>query len=158
MAKWARLYRAYGIPVYAVFDSDTDKNEREATDSLNSAEEVLQALGAPPGREVTPASITVTKRYACLDTNYETALRSSFPGYADLEAEGGTLLGKSKQLRARHAARNVSSPPGCSHTRAAITPTGKTPRDELHRVSNRRPMDRLSARSTSECEVSETCR
>lgn len=97
-------------PVYAAFDSDTDKNEREATDSLNSAEEVLQALGAPPGREVTPASITVTKRYACLDTNYETALRSSFPGYGDLEAEGGTLLGKSKQLRARHAARNLPEP------------------------------------------------
>jgi putative ATP-dependent endonuclease of the OLD family len=129
MAKWARLYRAYGIPVYAIFDSDTDKNDKDATDSLTSAEEVLRALGAEPGRKVTPGGFGITETYTCLDPNYEAALRSTFPAYADVEAEGANLVGKSKQLRARYAARNLPDPEALSenwlHIKKLVLTIGK---------------------------------
>lgn len=110
MAKWARLYSAYSIPLYAVFDTDTNKNEKDAEVSRLAAEEVLVALGAPGGRQIVKGRIAVADLYSSFDPNYEAALRSMLPEYTSLEEKAAAELGKSKQLKARFCARAVVGP------------------------------------------------
>jgi putative ATP-dependent endonuclease of the OLD family len=110
MAKWARLYRAYGIPVYAVFDSDSNKNDRDAAQSRDAALEVLSAIGVEGGAASHPRRLAVGDRHACFDPNFEVALRNTFSGYVDAEAAAAERVGRSKQLRARECVRGIRGP------------------------------------------------
>ena len=112
MAKWARLFTCYGLEVYAIFDTDTDKADR-ATASLTCANEVLAALGVSGGRQHAPGSLATFQRYACFDPNYEVALRNTFgAAYTALEAKAAEQVGRSKQLRARFCATRIANPEG----------------------------------------------
>jgi putative ATP-dependent endonuclease of OLD family len=115
MAKWARLYRSYGLVVYAVFDTDTDKAPKDAYASRKAAEDLLAALDVPGAPGSQPDELAVFERYACFDPNYETAMRKLFgQEYVLLEAEAAEAVGKSKQLKARYCARKLERPPGQS--------------------------------------------
>lgn len=112
MPKWIRLFRAYDIPVYAVFDTDShDSRSREK--SRQHGEAVLAALGVGPHPEISSGQLTVLDRHACFDGNYELAMRAMFGDeYAQLDAEAGRVVGSSKQMRARYCARNLTGPDG----------------------------------------------
>jgi putative ATP-dependent endonuclease of OLD family len=111
MAKWARLYRSYGLVVYGVFDTDTDKAPKDAEASRKAADDLLSALqvrGAPESR---PDELGVFERYACFDPNYEAAMRRLFgQEYVHLEVAAAEAVGKSKQLKARYCARRLERP------------------------------------------------
>jgi putative ATP-dependent endonuclease of OLD family len=111
LSKWIRFYRAYGIPVYAVFDSDTDKGADRAEASRLAAEDAIKALGASAGRRVVSLGLAVNEQYACFDPNYEHSMRAAFSGYESLEEQAAATVGKSKQLKARECARQLP-PPG----------------------------------------------
>ena len=108
MAKWARLYAAYGIPVYAIFDSDSDRTEAQT--SLASANETLLALGVTGERQVVIDGLYVSDQYACLDPNFEGAMRKLFASYEQLEAAAASTVGRSKPLKARFATRLLPDP------------------------------------------------
>lgn len=107
MAKWVRLYRAYGIPVYPILDTDSN-DAAKAAQARAAAIDVLSALGES-GEVGEPAGpLTVTASYARLDPNYERAMRHLFGDvYETLEAEASETVGTSKQLKARFCARKV---------------------------------------------------
>lgn len=45
IAKWFRLYTALGIECFCLFDTDSNKNGREATDLLAKRQDIAAALG-----------------------------------------------------------------------------------------------------------------
>ncbi len=110
MAKWARMYGAYGIPVYPVFDSDANLGPDEAESSRTAAEEVLEALQAE--QTLSPASnqLTVGAFHACFDPNYEAVMRATFASYEALESQASATIGRSKPLKARECARRLEDP------------------------------------------------
>lgn len=113
MAKWVRLFRAYSIPVYAVFDTDSHRNAEDHAQSLQHGREVLAALGAGSALHALPDRLTVSDSHACFDGNYERAMRAMFGAeYTELEQAAIGVVGKSKQLRARYCARSLSEPDG----------------------------------------------
>lgn len=112
MAKWARLLRAYGIPVFAVFDSDTNKAPDKAKASRSAALEVLDALGVDGEPALIEGALAVGELHACFDPNFETAMRTRFgQEYIRLETEAVHTVGRAKQLKARFCARHLSADP-----------------------------------------------
>lgn len=107
MAKWARLYRAYGIPVYAIFDTDRDKSADKAATSHEAAKETLRAISDEADLQTIEGGLRTTPHYACFDPNYETVMKAIFPRYTELELEASQKLGKSKQFKAKYCARTL---------------------------------------------------
>jgi len=110
LAKWIRLYRAYEIPVYAIFDSDSDQASAHELAATVQAD-ILMALGVEPGEPELNAPIGVRATHAVIDPNFEGAIRHLFPNeYERLDAEAVAQVGRAKQLRARWIARNLPNP------------------------------------------------
>jgi putative ATP-dependent endonuclease of OLD family len=111
IARWLRLYWAYGIPAFAIFDRDT----REDASGARRADLLVTLSEAPDDYTAALADgapVTVQDGYAVFTNDFETALRSLFPEYRGYEAEAATLLGSSKQLVAREACRRLRDLPG----------------------------------------------
>jgi putative ATP-dependent endonuclease of the OLD family len=110
LAKWWRLFSAYGIPVYVVFDND-------ASDDTDGGRriELLRALGldeAEARRMITAKDWIVADRFAVCGRNFEEMLREAFPGsYSQLEEtakrEFGLAPGQGKPLIARFVADRI---------------------------------------------------
>ncbi len=105
LAKWYRLYRAYDIPCYIVFDNDvTDDAEG------SKRKDVLSALGVSEA-EANEAMATeewiVAERYTVFGKNYETAMRKSFKNYSDLEDKARDAGVDTKPFVARWVAEQL---------------------------------------------------
>jgi putative ATP-dependent endonuclease of OLD family len=104
LAKWWRLFTAYKIPTYVLFDNDgsEDADGRRRTD-------VLTAIGEDDTVDVLEGDdINVEEGYAVFGTDFEGSLRALFPGYVDLEREAQQFLRSgSKPLIARYVARKL---------------------------------------------------
>ncbi|WP_421119837.1 ATP-dependent nuclease [Aquihabitans daechungensis] len=110
MAKWVRLFRAHEIPVYAIFDTDSDKAAKDRARSLALGNEVLAALGAYPRAEDVVRPLTISSTYAYFDANFEVGMGRMFAEYSALDTEARAIVGDSKQLRARFCARRLPDP------------------------------------------------
>ncbi len=91
LAKWYRLFTAYGIPVYVAFDNDVSDDpegrKREGT---------LAALGiAPPehGRYTRTAEWIIEPSLCVFGEDFETCLRRHYDRYAALEEEARQVIG-----------------------------------------------------------------
>jgi putative ATP-dependent endonuclease of OLD family len=112
LAKWLRLFAAYGIPTYVIFDNDTT-DDAEGT----RRDDLLGALGLDQevaGRLLTATSLEVQGSAAAFGGNFEEALRDLFgEEYVNLESEASELFGlggrSSKPLVARYVAERLSS-------------------------------------------------
>ena len=110
LAKWWRLFSAYSIPVYIVFDNDAQRDP-----DMRRRADLLTTLAVPPADHenlLKKTSVVVGKGYAVLGNNCEDALRSLFePAYAVLEdkarQELGVPAGQSKPLVARYVAQHM---------------------------------------------------
>lgn len=105
LGKWRRLYHAYGIPTYLVFDNDAkdDKNG-------NGRRDALASMRIPEDRfddVLASEDWVVTKRFALFGANYEHALRGHFPAYAELEAAAAADGVTSKPFIARWVAERL---------------------------------------------------
>ena len=107
IARWIRLFEAFGIPTYAIVDSDSDLTEPAQADQAAARQDLeatLEAIGtSSPAR-----AITVDSAYAVLDPNFEGAMNAALGAAWDQAYESAKdLVGAGRQLkplRARHAA------------------------------------------------------
>ncbi len=110
LAKWCRLYEAYGIPSYLVFDNDPkdDDDGRKRADAL-------RAVGVR--KEDIPSLVdsddwVVEDRYTIFGTEFETSLRAGFAQYAALEAQAVETGIDSKPFVARWVVERLKASSG----------------------------------------------
>lgn len=85
LAKWWRLYTAYSIPTYVIFDNDTSDDDAgtkrcDVLSTLGVAESDLTAYQEA-------AEPVIQHAFAVMGVDFETTLRSLLPEYSDLEAQ-----------------------------------------------------------------------
>lgn len=113
IAKWIRLYESYGIPTYAVFDTDSNKKASEAEWSTRAHKDILGAffLDADEYLPVSSDPIFVCDRFAALTPDFEGAMRAlGGQAWSLAEQAGSQLVGggkASKPLVARFVARKL---------------------------------------------------
>jgi putative ATP-dependent endonuclease of OLD family len=111
IAKWWRFFRAYGIPVYVIFDNDAEDDKEsikrnDILDTLSVTDEVVR-------KQLLEAKIPVVgSRMAVFGSNFEVSLRSLFgEKYVQLEREACDIYGlsesRAKPLVARYIADNL---------------------------------------------------
>jgi putative ATP-dependent endonuclease of OLD family len=103
IARWLRLYEAYGIPCFAVFDSDS-KDDPDGS----RRRDLLLALGADEAAYAESVrdleGLLVADGYAVFCPDFELALRSMLSGYDDLEEAAKAEVGATKPLVAERRA------------------------------------------------------
>lgn len=85
LAKWYRLYAAYGIPCYIVFD-----NDRSDDPDAKKRKDVLRTVGIEQtaiDSLVCEEDWIVSERYTIFGRDFESAMRSHFTDYARLEKQ-----------------------------------------------------------------------
>jgi len=100
--RYIRLYGAYGIPTYAIFDNDPEDDG-----AGNKRKEIIETCGYNFEEWlVNVEEIYVENRFAIFGQNFEKSLRSQFKelGYAEKESEVITKFGPAKPLVAREVA------------------------------------------------------
>jgi len=104
LAKWWRLFTAYEIPTYVVFDNDDDDD-----DDGRKRCDVLKAIGIDAPEDVLEVDdFTIEASYAVFGTDFESSLRELFNNYSELEEEARQFLSSSsKPLVARYVARKL---------------------------------------------------
>jgi putative ATP-dependent endonuclease of OLD family len=104
LAKWWRLFTAYKIPTYIIFDNDRedDTDGRKRLDALRTIGE------ADPDEVLSETDFRIENGYAVFGSNFEVCLRSVFTSYEGLEDEARQFLNtNSKPLIARYVARKL---------------------------------------------------
>lgn len=107
LGKWRRLFLAYDIPTYVIFDNDT-------TDDANGSKrkDALSAVGitdeATISRLLASDDCLIASDYAVFGKDFETYLRAVFPTYAALEGAAKAEGIDSKPFLARSVADRLS--------------------------------------------------
>lgn len=121
LAKWKRIFEAYLIPCYVVFDNDT-KDDRRG----EKRRDALRSLAVPEEKQAnfmnTPDWI-VTSNYCVFGRNYEENLRDEFPGYTALEEDAKNEGVEAKPFIARWVAEKIllePNHPGAQKLQAMI--------------------------------------
>jgi putative ATP-dependent endonuclease of OLD family len=107
LAKWIRYFRIFEIPVYAIFDTDSQKTGHSANEARLARQDIFSALSLKieEWTDVTTGPVGVTDTFAVMDPDFEGALRASFPSsYEELASRARDMLGDSKPLVARRVA------------------------------------------------------
>jgi putative ATP-dependent endonuclease of OLD family len=108
ISRWLRLYGAFGIPAYAVFDSDS----RDDPQGVKRAD-LLMTLSVSAGDYSALVQgvdeLAIAARYAVFTPDFERVIRSLFPAdYEALEEDARSRLGTGKPLVARSACAALS--------------------------------------------------
>lgn len=111
LAKWWRLFSAYGIPTYAIFDNDAE----EASEAEKRSD-LLTAIGVPEREHeqlVSATEWTIGGSCTVFGRNFEETMRATFgAAYTDLEDEArdtfGLSIKQSKPLVARYVAERLT--------------------------------------------------
>lgn len=106
LAKWWRLFTAFEIATYILFDNDSENDEhgnkrKDALKAINASEEEIQ-------NAIEQNTWTVSASYSVFGTDFEATMRVSFEGYQGIEAEAIEQLGDSKPLVARFVADRLA--------------------------------------------------
>lgn len=124
IAKWARLFAALRIPVYCVFDTDSNKSGNDAERLLAQRRDLLSAIDVDPTQAelgvMSTDPLWVGPKYATTAPNFESAMSAAFGSDWDsVYAESAEIVGEqSKPLRARYAAMNVAIDDDARHVPA----------------------------------------
>lgn len=105
LAKWYRLYRAYGFRAYVVFDNDPKDDGSGA-----KRRDALTALGIPAAdhdRLIEVADWVVDSSYTIFGQNFERTLREWFPLYGQHEDKARTAGIESKPFIAKWVAERL---------------------------------------------------
>jgi putative ATP-dependent endonuclease of OLD family len=110
LAKWWRLFTAYGIPTYMIFDNDS-KDDQTAV----KRRDVLTTLRVDNADEIIASEDwLIHEKFCVFGKDFEATMRANFPEYQKWEDEANKNLGDSKPIVARYVASqlNVDNVPG----------------------------------------------
>jgi putative ATP-dependent endonuclease of the OLD family len=107
LAKWHRLFTAYYIPCYVIFDNDGDADDKKKT----KRRDALSALGVTDAGAqdgyLEYDDMLIDQEFAVFGTNFEEVLRAKFPKYEMVEQQGRDSGVDSKPFLARYVAENL---------------------------------------------------
>lgn len=106
LAKWWRLFTAYKIPTFVCFDNDNQDDGKG-----NKRRDALKAIGIPEENLenlLTAEDWNIGEKFCVFGKDFETAMRSSIPGYDDIETQVKSELGDSKPIVAREVAKRLT--------------------------------------------------
>lgn len=109
--KWWRLFTAYDIPTYVIFDADCQEDKDISEDAGNK--DILTTLQENPGivsGELARAKAFVGEKCMVFKSNFEETLRSTFPSYSSHEQNMRPTIGTAKPILAREVAKKI-----CEH-------------------------------------------
>jgi len=107
LAKWYRLFTAYGVPCYIIFDNDA-RND----DSGTKRKDALKAVGITDDDAeelIRSDEWVVAEKYAIFGKDFEEAMRAHFGEYSALENEAEEQGTSSKPFKARWAAQRLDA-------------------------------------------------
>ncbi len=104
IAKWVRIFSAYNISVYVIFDNDNEddkkcekrKNILNSLNLANFSEDVFEE-----------DSFVIKDKYAVFGLDFEKTFRSLFPKYREKEKEAIEKGIRGKKFIAKYAASNI---------------------------------------------------
>jgi hypothetical protein len=102
MARYIRLFEAYGIPTYSVFDNDPDDDGNG-----NKRKEIIETHGCVFDTDMLQSdALIVNEKFAVFGEDFETSLREQFRtlGYEEKEKKVKEAFGPAKPLVAREVA------------------------------------------------------
>jgi len=105
LAKWWRLFTAYRIPTYIIFDND---NQDDGTGTKRK--DALKALGiSEDGWEnyLQGEEWLIESGFSVFGKDFEATMRTSFANYSQLEQEAKEMFGDSKPIVARYVANEL---------------------------------------------------
>ena len=104
LAKWWRLFTAYKIPTYVIFDNykRDDENGVKRMDVLKT----LYVDEREWKRYLQTNKLLITSKFAVFGTDFETTMRNLFSNYSMLEKQAREIFGDSKPIIARFVAYN----------------------------------------------------
>ena len=109
LAKWWRLFTAYDIPCYVVFDNDGEADDKKGV----KRRDALRAVGITKKEDqdswLGTEEVFIGESVGVFGSNFEVGLRSVFPGYEDIETQGRKEGVDSKPFLARYVAGNLKS-------------------------------------------------
>lgn len=105
LAKWRRLFVAYEIPVYIVFDNDAtdDTTGTKRKDALSS----VGITGDDSDEVLRQTEFLLEDRFCVFGDDFERCMRRLFPEYERLEEEARTAGGVGKPFVARYVAEHL---------------------------------------------------
>ena len=82
LAKWWRLFTAFNIPVYIIFDNDKDDD-----DTGMHRKDILKTIGAHEqiDRLLKVSDIHIDGKFAIFGTDFETSFRKAFAKYKEVK-------------------------------------------------------------------------
>lgn len=108
LAKWWRLFSAFGIPTYVIFDND---NSDDSTSSKRC--DLLTAIGVASAEQETylaTSTLRVESAFAVMGGDFERTLRTLLPEYTVLEAQCREANGRiGKPFAARWVLERLTS-------------------------------------------------
>jgi len=105
IAKWWRMFTAYKIPTYVIFDNDDedDKENKKRKDILKTLDE------KGIDKTLKKTDILIKDHYSVFGKDFETTLRSIFSNYLNLEKEAENLIeAGAKPFIARYVAEKLA--------------------------------------------------
>ena len=122
IARWVRLFSAYGLPTFSIFDSDSASPASQQSEAAARAD-LEAALGAS-GTSSPAQVVTLGKVYAVFDSDFESAMDTLIgEAWSDAYESSRALIGGGaalKPLRARHAASIIQSKDLTQEARKAL--------------------------------------
>jgi putative ATP-dependent endonuclease of the OLD family len=107
LAKWHRLFEAYEIPCYIVFDNDGKADDKNGTKRKDALAAVGITDAAAQDEHLKAADWELDDGFAIFGSNFEDALREKLSGYAKLEDEAKESGIDSKPFVARYVAEKL---------------------------------------------------
>lgn len=107
---WIRFFRAHGLPVYPIFDTDEDKRGEASKERAETRFRILESLSLEPvdGTDQGRGPIHAGRAFGTFAPDYERAMRATFGiEYERCETAARALVGRSKPLVARSVAREL---------------------------------------------------
>lgn len=105
MIDLAELYSALNIPVFLIFDSDSNKSGKELREHAQHNKWLIEFAG---GTSEEFPKTNITDSYCVLSPNYESVMRTEDEKYSEYESEINAEYGldpkRQKGIRARHVA------------------------------------------------------
>jgi len=103
LAKWWRLFTAYGIPTYVIFDNDSEDEQEE-----KKRRDILTTLQVNNDEIITSEDWLIHEKFCLFRKEFEATMRDNFPEYQKWEKEAKENLGDSKPIVARYVASQLN--------------------------------------------------